>query len=161
MIDASVAGEGHNVIEIILQRHRRGIKVSVTVDEAVEDFFKYWGGEATSHLSHGRMWHPFKDGESLDFWNYEQPHYDEDTQYSLMHTGADLLVNDRVPNISFLRMKGATLSKSFVVDTVIQRDRLASIARKLNRGAEQFYAQYIQDVRLGIFVSVRELGRKV
>jgi len=160
MVDAGlVTASGERVIDIILQRHREGVRVRVKVKPEVEDFFKRWGGGATEAPSHGRMWKSLS-GEKLTLWSFETPlNGDDNMTYSLFHTGTGFHTDHGNVNLSFIRLVGAVEGKEFICDTVMSRTELDKVAAKLRRAAEHFYTEYIQPVHLNIFVGVRDIGR--
>ena|SRR3990167_5865053 len=160
MLDASIMNAaGHRVIDISLQRHKKGVKVSVQVTPEIEEFFKRWGGGVAELPGYGRLWEAVGD-ERLSIWSFEAPVHNEDMNYSLFHTGGPFKVDGVLINLSFIRLVGASESpKEFICSTVMSKGELEKIASQLRRAAEHFYTEYIQPVNLNIFVGVRDILR--
>ena len=107
-------------------------------------------------LTHGRLWKSLHDEERLAVWNFDHARLNDQT-YSLTHTGSAFFTENGLVNLSFLRLIGAgDAGVSFICESVVGRSELERISQKLTRASEQFYAEYIQPVHIGIFVSVQD-----
>lgn len=151
------SNSGPRAIDLYLERHKSGIKVELKVLPEIEEFFKYWGGGMPEGLSHGRLWHTLGTDPTipLQVWTFQHPltHLDNKADYTIYPTGAGFWVEDRL-NISFLRLIGASTGCSFLWDAVMSRTELDKLSNKLLRAAESFYIEYIQKVRVNIFVGI-------
>ena len=147
---------GPRVIDLNLERHRSGVKVDVRVIPAIEEFFKYWGGGIPEATGFGRMWHPLeKDTTPLTVWTFHNNlgYVDRKEGYSIYATGGPFIHEERL-NISFLRLVGASEGRSFLWDAVISRTELDKLATAMQRATESFYLEYIQQVKVNIFVGL-------
>ena len=160
MMDAGIVNaQGVKVIDISLQRHKRGVKVTVRITPEVEEFFKRWGGGVVE-APHHRLWKTLNDtDEKLALWSFETALQGEDMNYSLFHTGSGFYTEHGTVNLSFIRLVGAVEGREFICDTVMSRGELDKIANRLRKAAEHFYSEFIQPVHMNIFVGVRDLQR--
>lgn len=148
---------GPRVIDLNLERHKSGVRVDVKVIPAVEEFFQYWGGGVPEPPGFGRMWHPLESEKDkpLLVWTFQTnlALFDKEVSYSIYPVGAGFFFDDRL-NISFLRLVGASEGRSFLWDAVISRMELDKLGARMQRAAEDFYIEYIQQVKVNIFVGV-------
>ena len=150
---------GVKVIDIILRRHKLGIKVKVKIAPEIEEFFKQWGGGVQEAPRFGRLW-KHKSNDKLLVWSFDANlQRDEEASYSIVHTGGPLRTDVGTVNISFLRLVGAVEGTSFIYDAVVSKQELEKLATRIRKAAESFYTDYIQQVNMNIFVGIRELPR--
>lgn len=154
------AGTSNNAIEIGLRRAQGGIKITVKVWPEVEAFFERWSGGLYEKPSHGRLWKPLKDSELTPLWSLGISTLapGPTRPFSLLHTGCGLITDAGHPNISFLRMVGASRAEqSFLIEAVISRGELTQMGQRLSEASHMFYQEYLQPVNIRAFVGVDRL----
>ena len=83
--------------------------------------------------------------------------YQDYQPYNIHATGRELLLDDNVINLSFLRLVGATDGVEFIIETLTSYEQLKKLAEQCRKAAEAFYTEYIQSVGVRISVSVDEV----
>lgn len=155
MIEAGTSDS--DAIAITLGRHRDGIKVHVKTWPDVEVFFSKWSGGVQERPAHGRLWKPVGDSE-LRLWALALHNVNPTPMrpYSLVHSGAGFVVGDGYANISFLRLIGISEpeGRSFVMETVLGKSEVASMAQRLSDACNLYYGEYLQDITMRAVVSV-------
>lgn len=168
-IEGTVKAVEEDVIRTWLQRHKNGLLVRFKVAPEVEEFFRSFSGYAQSCREYGPAWLPLeKGGASPRVWDFKAPTMSEG-QYSLNNIGEALMLGNnpsqrgdgsklmaqRLVNISFLRMEGASSENgsAFVVDTIISRPEMEELSNAITRACGLFYGDYIKQVQFDIRVT--------
>jgi hypothetical protein len=157
------AGTSNHAIEIDLKRavKHRGILITVRVWPEVETFFEQWSGGLQERPSHGRLWHPIVATDPLNLWSLGIPNLGPNSSkpFSLLHGGANLITDGGFPNISFIRLVGASREEgqSCVVEAVMSQSELAQIGQRISEACHLFYSEYLQPINIKAFVGVYRL----
>ena len=158
MIEAGTTGS--DAIDIIIGRHRNGIKLLVKVWPEVEAFFQKWSAGLVERPTAGRLWTPLHPDQPISLWalNIANLAPNAARPYSLLHTGSGLSV-DHYPNISFLRLQGASQpeGRGIIVEAVMGRSEIPPLAQRISDACNMFYAEYLQDITMRAVVTVYRL----
>lgn len=148
---------GNDAIDIEIRRHRYGIKLKVKVLPEVESFFEQWGGGLQERPTHGRLWSQ----EPLTLWAFGLQNIGPSVTrpYSLLHSGSTLTIENGHPNISFLRLVGASApeGREIIIEAVMGRSEIVQLAQRISDACNMFYSEYLQDVHMRAVVSVFRL----
>lgn len=154
---------GERVISIDLLRRRQGsegLRVKVMVADEIEEFFKRWGGGAQTGMEFGRLWKPRNPADRLTLWTYSRPPttgHEQRDDFSLIHSGGPLITEDGEPNLSMLRIVGASKGVDFLYDSVMGTTEMEAVAGRMRKACERFYLEYIQSVHMRVLVSVDDV----
>ena len=156
MIDA-----GNDAIDLVLKRHKHGIRISVKTAPEIEAFFEQWANGMQERPTHGRLWSQ-RDPGPLTLWTWDTSVLNPSATrpYSLTHTGAGLYVSEHsYPNISFLRLVGASVGdgKEIIVEAVMGRSEILQLAQRMSEACNLFYEEYIHDINVRAVVNVFRL----
>lgn len=149
----------NNAIEFYLRRHKYGVKLHVRVWPAVEEFFERWSGGATEQPGHGRTWRIIKDPIYLWAMGTSQMAPSNVRPYSLYHAGAGFFTESNHPNISWVRLVGASRpeGREIIFEVVIGKGELVTVAQRMTEACNMFYTEYLQPVNIKGFVGIHNL----
>ena len=153
-----------DAIDIILRRHRDGIKLTIKTIPEVEEFFRRWSGEMTERPQHGRLWRS-DDDRPIDLWTLGMANIGPNASrpWTLLHSGLGFYADHDYPNISFLRMIGVSEpnGRSIVIEALVGRGEIATLGQRLSDACNMFYTEYIQSVNIRAVVNVYQLPASV
>lgn len=155
------AGIPNHAIEVRLRRAPKGVRVTTLLWPEVEAFFEQWSGGLQDRPSAGRLWHPINPGEVITLWSLGLSQFQPGPSkpFSLLHSGCGLVTDNNFPNISFLRLVGASRPEgaSVVVECVMSQTELKQVGQRISEACHWFYSEYIQPVNLRAYVGVDRL----
>ena len=154
-------GNSNDPVELVLRRHKHGIRIDISAKPEVENFFRHWSGEYAERPQHGRLWRA-PDNAPITIWslgNHQNLAPSPTRPYSLVHGGAGLYTEHGYPNISFLRLVGVSEpgGRTIIVETVLGRGEIAVAAQRMIEAINLFYSEYLQDVHVRAVVSLFNL----
>ena len=144
-----------DAVDIRVKRQRAGIGLIVKVQPEVEAFFEHWSGGQNDKPAHGRLW-TISDGPLL-VWSTGALQLGPGSMrpYTLVHAGAGPYV-DNFPNISFLRLVGASQpeGRKIIINVPVGRTELATWLQRAGDACNQFHSEYLLDVNMRAVVSL-------
>ena len=151
----------NDAIDITVRRHRDGIRLTIKTRPEVEEFFQRWSGGIIERPQHGRLWRSLPPEVPLNMWAMGMQNMGPSSSrpYSLIHGGLSFYADNNHPNISYLRLCGVSNpeGRDIIVETLIGRGEIATLAQRLSDACNQFYYEYIQPVNMRAVVSVYQL----
>ena len=149
-----------DAIDIILRRHRDGIKLTIKTIPEVEEFFRRWSGGMTERPQHGRLWRS-GDDRPMDLWALGITNLSPNASrpWTLLHSGLGFYTDHSYPNISFLRMVGVSgpEGRDIIIEALVGRGEIATLGQRLSDACNMFYTEYIQSVNIRAVVNVYQL----
>ena len=142
-----------------LNRTRVGASLHVLVHPDVEDFFRINSNGMTEAVEKwGRCW---KSSKPLRVWEFPfNEEANRDFLYTVWAPGMLLMASDEdidrpIPNISFLRLVGASQDGGITVniDMLMSRKYIQATAKALSEACGTFYNDFIQDISISISIS--------
>lgn len=149
-----------DAIDIILRRHKDGIRLTVHTTREVEEFFQRWSGGLLERPQHGRLWKS-GDDSPLDLWAFGLSNIGPSPSrpWTLLHSGLGFYTDQNYPNISFLRMAGVSepTGRDLIIEALIGRGEIITLGQRLSDACNMFYNEYIQSVNIRAVVNVYQL----
>ena len=152
----TVDGKDTQLIMCSLSRVRAGATLHVLVHQDIEDFFRNSSKGMTEAVEkYGRCWGSHK---PLRVWAF--PLCEENRSvYTIWAPGAlllDIMDTDlSIPNISFLRLVGASQEGGITIDfdMLMSRKCIQETAKALSEACSTFYNDFIQNISIRISIS--------
>jgi len=174
MYETEVRKNGETFLQTVVERCKRGMKVTVTSHPKLEEFFQVMSAphETVQVGQYGREWslHNHHDGHCYELIADALIgiKHSPAGHYRLDKLGKPLLLNETDPNtgssisvinLSFLRFVGLSSGQgvTFEMANVCTKDSIKTLARDIGEVSRAFYEQYIRNVKMVVTVSTSEV----
>ena len=151
---------GNDAIDVLIRRHKHGLKLRIQAQDEVEAFFQQWSGGLQERPAHGRLWRSSEGPDTaLSLWacGAQEMNPSASKPYSLLHSGAGFYVGERsYPNISFLRLCGISKNDGvgIIIEAVIGNSEVGPLVQRISEACQLFYDEYLRQINMRAIVSV-------
>jgi hypothetical protein len=164
--EASLIKRGELVVLVTFHRSRTkpGTLVHVKTVPAVEEFFRYAGGNDETEVgAYGRYWQPHKTDALVV---YELASDDlrgvlgsNGGRYRLDQPGTPLR-DGNIVNLSLLRLKGTSeAGVTFLLSGMHSKSYIEDLADAIVEASRDFYVNYLKPVDIAVMVSTQDLSK--
>lgn len=147
--------------KILIQNNKAGAGIDITVRALpeIEQFMKNLGrGRKDPIESYGGMWIK-PDERSLDVYALAQGLSEDRVNYTIAYPGREIILDDDVVNISFLRLAGISegTGVTFTLAGVMSAKERIDLRNKFSRAVRQFCLDYITPTKVSVVIEGNEL----